>query len=510
MDSSSTRQMYATETDWELYRDTITKLYSEQDKPLREVMEIMQGDHVFRATTKMFKTRIKKWGLDKKHKAPEVLEMLRLKRQRDTVGKRSKFFTRNRPVNWEDVERYIKRSRTLLAKSDSGFLEIGGHATGVVCRTPSPDPSIVLSVPGNMEASEEFRTADEVARIMRDYCRGAIEGGIWIYNADESCYFGHRGSAAHDRLSKWYGKMLNVVVCIIDSRIEQGFRLINACFNQLQRIVKEQDPRLLFYLVVLRAALFDQSPMRDLGRLLVNHIRDFSRIIFGERHPISLLWVRCYSGHKSDQDRLQLMAARSFLDYFDSLGNPASTTKDVFKVYFHLLKLSNDSHSLLKHSNALRNTIKSEFITFSHARMTFLSMIGLSHHLVDLREYSEAEILLESAWQWLSSQDHQGSQHLFHHYYDAASTVKSKRGQHQEALQLSWMSYRYGVENYGTTHVNTLEALWSVIGDVEQSGEKEEAEELRQYYREQHSASTQRQIEEIEAEERTLANGMTW
>ena len=124
----------------------------------------------------MFKIRIKKWGLDKNHKAPEVLELLRLKYQRDAVGKKSEFFIRNRPVNWDDVERYIKRSRTLLAKSDSGFLEIGSHTTGVVCRTPSPDPAVILSVPGIIEASDELRTVDEVVRIVRDYCRGAIDG----------------------------------------------------------------------------------------------------------------------------------------------------------------------------------------------------------------------------------------------------------------------------------------------------------------------------------------------
>ena len=49
-DGFSMQPMYATEVDWELHRDTITELYSEQNKPLREVMEIMQRDHLFRAT----------------------------------------------------------------------------------------------------------------------------------------------------------------------------------------------------------------------------------------------------------------------------------------------------------------------------------------------------------------------------------------------------------------------------------------------------------------------------
>ncbi|KAH0544246.1 hypothetical protein GP486_008527 [Trichoglossum hirsutum] len=301
------QQTYATETDWELHREKITELYSEQDKPLGEVMEIMQRDHLFRATPKMFKTRIKKWGLDKKHKAPEVLEMVRLKRQRDAVGKKSKFFIRNRPVNWEDVERYLKRSRNLLTKFDSGFLEIGGHATGVVCRTPSPDPSIVLTLPGIIEASDELRTADEVVRIMRDYFRGAIEGGIWTYDSGGACYFGRRGSATYFHFLNWYTSMSTAIFYIKGSRIEQGFRLINTCFNQLQQVLEEQDPSILFGLLDLGTFFLSNFP-KDLGRSYVDYIRDFSQTILGERHPISLLWVRCLSGHEPDRIRLRLVA----------------------------------------------------------------------------------------------------------------------------------------------------------------------------------------------------------
>jgi hypothetical protein len=49
---------------------------------------------------KMYRTRIRKWGIDKNNKAAEVAYMLRLKKQRDVVGKKSCFFIRNRPVDW--------------------------------------------------------------------------------------------------------------------------------------------------------------------------------------------------------------------------------------------------------------------------------------------------------------------------------------------------------------------------------------------------------------------------
>lgn len=48
----------------------------------------------------MYRTRIRKWGIDKNNKAAEVAYMLKLKKQRDAQGKTSNFFIRGRPVDW--------------------------------------------------------------------------------------------------------------------------------------------------------------------------------------------------------------------------------------------------------------------------------------------------------------------------------------------------------------------------------------------------------------------------
>lgn len=48
----------------------------------------------------MYRTRIKKWGIDKNNKAAEVSYMLKLKKHRDALGKESCFYVRDRPVDW--------------------------------------------------------------------------------------------------------------------------------------------------------------------------------------------------------------------------------------------------------------------------------------------------------------------------------------------------------------------------------------------------------------------------
>ena len=57
----------------------------------------------------MYKARITKWGLDKKTKEAEALALLRIKTQRDAVGKNSAFRVRGKPVTIDDVLRYFKR-----------------------------------------------------------------------------------------------------------------------------------------------------------------------------------------------------------------------------------------------------------------------------------------------------------------------------------------------------------------------------------------------------------------
>lgn len=59
------RRRQARVLDWDQHRDRILRLYDIEDKPLREVCEIMQRDHGFHASEKMYKTRFKNWGIHK-------------------------------------------------------------------------------------------------------------------------------------------------------------------------------------------------------------------------------------------------------------------------------------------------------------------------------------------------------------------------------------------------------------------------------------------------------------
>ncbi|KAI3400412.1 hypothetical protein diail_3429 [Diaporthe ilicicola] len=74
--------------DWSKHMPTIKHLYIEEDKTLKEVMGIMEKEHNFIATARMYKIRLKKWGYTKNVsvKSEEIEPLLKLLDEAETKG----------------------------------------------------------------------------------------------------------------------------------------------------------------------------------------------------------------------------------------------------------------------------------------------------------------------------------------------------------------------------------------------------------------------------------------
>ncbi|KAK2595679.1 hypothetical protein N8I77_002879 [Diaporthe amygdali] len=74
--------------DWSKHMPTIKQLYIEEDKTLKEVMGIMEKEHNFIATARMYKIRLKKWGYTKNVsvKSEEIEPLLRLLDEAESKG----------------------------------------------------------------------------------------------------------------------------------------------------------------------------------------------------------------------------------------------------------------------------------------------------------------------------------------------------------------------------------------------------------------------------------------
>ena len=149
------------EREWDQLKGVIIRMYEHDDKPLREVQEALQTLYLFKAryaprqlgfmrhsklithSTKQYKSRFKQWGLSKSNNKHEAQAILHLKRARDAIGKRSEIQLRGRIVDIADVERYARRAK--LPAVDPNSPQVPKILEEVHCRTPSPQPSLLLS-----------------------------------------------------------------------------------------------------------------------------------------------------------------------------------------------------------------------------------------------------------------------------------------------------------------------------------------------------------------------------
>ncbi|KEF54550.1 uncharacterized protein A1O9_08992 [Exophiala aquamarina CBS 119918] len=126
-----------TSEEWRRHRPLITQLYFEEGRTLKEVAEYLKREFNFAPTERMYKSRLHSWGLDKKKKEHEMLDLVRQGLQQKGDDKDKVFLVRGRQVTLADALHYFNRKGI---KDPSSLLE-------------GADPSGELSSPEDAEAT---------------------------------------------------------------------------------------------------------------------------------------------------------------------------------------------------------------------------------------------------------------------------------------------------------------------------------------------------------------------
>ncbi|KAJ4289319.1 hypothetical protein N0V88_007070 [Collariella sp. IMI 366227] len=304
------QELYATPEDWNTHQETITQLYLHDKLSLQEVMDHMALNHFFFATVKMYRTRIRKWGIDKNNKAAEVAHMVRLKKHRDVLGKKSCFYIRNRPVDWyvvrlegtildppltnyrDDIERYLARTPDFWGKQNCTSIDLGISNPDITCKTPPPSPPRTPpSVPHSLDAARDLRVHEEILRFFRDYTQGSFEQGVWHLSPTHKRYVGRGGAEANARLNVWYDKVRNVSDW--PGRDADAVCLVNYLLDDLPQFLRDQD--FTVFPALMRCCYYLSARRPELGKAVVHFVARLCAIILGAKHPMSLAWSRITS-----------------------------------------------------------------------------------------------------------------------------------------------------------------------------------------------------------------------
>ncbi|KAJ8117671.1 hypothetical protein ONZ43_g4159 [Nemania bipapillata] len=160
---------WATANDWANHQPLITALYRDQNKTLKETMQVMEEKHEFFATVRMYKARFQQWGIEKKIKAEDAVEIFRQQTARAKAGKSSVVYIRGRRINPERLQRYRYRAAAIVSEQilmvekepAISSSEISPPSSHIICRTPSPTPEDPPTLTPHLDDPTDFRVPHE-------------------------------------------------------------------------------------------------------------------------------------------------------------------------------------------------------------------------------------------------------------------------------------------------------------------------------------------------------------
>ncbi|KAI5458462.1 hypothetical protein BGZ63DRAFT_46994 [Mariannaea sp. PMI_226] len=303
--------------EWEKKRPIITRLYQEEKKSLKEVMDILEREHNFTATVKMYKSRIWKWGLDKKLKSDEVLAILILKTERDAQGKPSEFTIRGQPVDLDNINRYIRRNPSLVARFRAGEVPSIQTTVEVQCHTPSASPQLAPLTP------TEMNSVDEVLCLFREYVESSFAKRIWDFKYNHYC----RGCMHGDRSDDLFERVMASLALVNRSMMRKDdisiSSILNPAFEYLKEIITSESP----VFVVRTACLLwylDRNHKHDLLRIVMDYLAGLVPIILDRENPMVRIWEILGSHQFTEYSELALRLYSTLIPIMEERIGPAN------------------------------------------------------------------------------------------------------------------------------------------------------------------------------------------
>ncbi|KAK8133434.1 hypothetical protein PG984_005446 [Apiospora sp. TS-2023a] len=258
---------WAKPEEFEAKKGIITHLYdlSGRNLTLRETMRIMEEQHGFYGTAKMYKSRISKWKLRKNLKPAEVIELVRQYKEREAAGKSTHVYFRGERMDQRRVREYLRLVHGMSAGPASGKrIKI----EGITCRTPSPPPTAQLRVPMQqvrIRTPDSVREPEQRSPALQKIVAFGFESSFWQRTPGgriEPC-------AA---INSWYRKTLLVNRALQYGRMQLGFRLMQQCFDDFTALMRNHHPYLWIYIHRVALELAEQSPeaAQSFARLACN------------------------------------------------------------------------------------------------------------------------------------------------------------------------------------------------------------------------------------------------
>ncbi|KAI0483566.1 hypothetical protein F4859DRAFT_403304 [Xylaria cf. heliscus] len=452
---------WATANDWAGHRHLITALYRDQNKTLKETMRIMEEKYEFYATLRMYKARFQQWGIEKKIKAEDAVEIFRQQMARAKAGKPSVAYIRGRKISPDRLQRYRYRAAAIVSeqilmaeKELTGPPSKVAPSSHIIIRTPSPSPTPedIPSLAPQLDDPLDLKVPHDCMQILASYIAGSVAAGDWQVAS----------TAPVPDAFTWAHYLATSQGLIAHNRTREGFALLNICFEQYKSHLMNPDP--FFWLATYKAALLLACRDWALGESFIGYASNLTSVMLPRAHPFNKIWSRI---NMTGLRGLQEHAAALFESYLNTWKK-------------HAGQLPMDETSLVQMAFVFIQLQCSGMVSYTFTRDSLEAMMGLlsrsvsSQFLLQEARFRMACLLLEQdrldeadaainqilAWiDGLQKPDRTEFDHLRCKCLWTTFEIEERKGNIKKATQIGYKLLNLCHTIYGPTHLQTIDAI---------------------------------------------------
>ena len=229
------------------------------------------------SSPKEYKKHISRWDLDKKKKEPEMVAIVRKRKERLDVEKDSAFTIRGQPIEFEEVERYFKRKKIKL---DSILRQRARTRTPPSIRYWTPEP-----VPVCLQLPDDLRHPEALYRTVQVYFKGCFDAGTWYDNNGWCKSMKSTNSSDSSILIRFFDGYYAAYSLLENGDFISSVRLMVSANTLLSNIVSAELPDTLehFVRLILRAQ-YHEKP--EIGAAFINQVVGITELKLGKDHPL--------------------------------------------------------------------------------------------------------------------------------------------------------------------------------------------------------------------------------
>ncbi|KAK8851270.1 Clr5 domain-containing protein [Apiospora arundinis] len=385
-----------TSREWAQHREVISRLYWDEDKTLKQVVDYMRSHHGFQATDRMYKLRLKNWGLVKNLKADEADRLLddayngAVFAQVPTIRGRAIGSTHfKRRLN--RVAQATKSSKRSPASSTNSDADSTSLEAALARRSEPP-------MANNISAPAMFGLPETCLRMVWQFSHSQFSNGQWDLSGDKCDFGADKGCVC------WFNTNVAAVLLMEDRMSPSNWQLLRKAFDQHDSALIKPNISIVWGTChsVLKLSLVG----KDLARVFLRWITGLAQVRLGRLHPLAVLFGTM---GKMEVDEIRLAAENILKAQFDVVSKH-HRPRNIYQVSQHL--------------PAARKLYDQHAVSFSYLQQVFTSSIEemrkhhedpdnlgwaawaaimLSHLLIHEGRGDEARTVLITICQWLET-----------------------------------------------------------------------------------------------------------